>query len=161
MLPSDSDDEAPEGGYYVHEREELVSRSPSKPLSGISTVIPSAPPPRPPRAEPDPDADLMQPSDSDEDAPPGGYTIRSGDPDSGRQKFLSRSKTTAARPSGLSPHPTEGSDPSTRPSLNTSAQGSAGSGASVSRRRTAPTRRAKEGESVRRARKVKGSEAPV
>lgn len=65
MIPSDSDDDVPEGGYYVVPRDPLPRLPP-----------PVSQPPPPPERSPAKLADIMQPSDSDDDAPPGGYEVR-------------------------------------------------------------------------------------
>jgi hypothetical protein len=122
MVPSDSDDEAPPGGYYVFEGPErpnfLPTSVPPLPLN----LIP--PPPRHPSQNLL--ANVVEPSDSDEDAPPGGYEVRMGDPAKGRAAFLARSKTRSTRsPSGT----TE---------------------ASLSRRKTAPAGRGGEPSKPRR-----------
>lgn len=129
MVPSDSDDEAPIGGYYVIEgknRLELVSPTSPTTLPAPHTTMTSLEanllpqkPSRPvagSRPKPRPVIETMAPSDSDEDAPPGGYEVRMGDP-SARAALLARN---AARRSG------------SRASQATS---------SIARRKTAPARR--------------------
>ncbi|WVQ82115.1 hypothetical protein IAT38_004243 [Cryptococcus sp. DSM 104549] len=114
MLPSDSDDEAPEGGYYVVEGKKTKQTSPmvspvSTPTalqlteSKASTSTTKAAEPKsapsatasgskatsrapqrrttrsPDPTRPQPELEYMEPSDSDDDAPPGGYEVRNGE----------------------------------------------------------------------------------
>jgi len=129
MLPSDSDDEAPAGGYYVIEttvRPDPVSPA-SPPTSPASTPMtsleanllpfkPSRPSTNLPVAT-RPVVETIEPSDSDEDAPPGGYQVHISDPRA-RAALLARPTTTR------------------RSESRTSEVAS-----SVSRRKTAPSRR--------------------
>ncbi|WWC93526.1 hypothetical protein V866_000361 [Kwoniella sp. B9012] len=131
MLPSESDDEAPAGGYYVIEgpgRPTSPASPPASTLPNISAanLLPS-PPVKPNIAPPD----LMEMSESDEDAPPGGYEIRTGNPASARATLLAKA---LARGDGATPI-----------------------GAGVARRRTLPSRR--PGEFVPRLKRT-AKEAP-
>ncbi|ORX38458.1 Rho GTPase activation protein [Kockovaella imperatae] len=102
MLPSDSDDEAPAGGYYVVESSGRKPVSATQPEYSAPKIEPSLIP-----SKPAPVAytsnDIMDPSDSDDDAPPGGYEVRIGDPARARAAFLTRTavagKSRAAAPS--------------------------------------------------------------
>nr|XP_031864086.1 uncharacterized protein CI109_000730 [Kwoniella shandongensis]KAA5531158.1 hypothetical protein CI109_000730 [Kwoniella shandongensis] len=113
MLPSDSDDEAPAGGYYVIERQEPVSPPTSPPTQSLPSLEAKLVPPPPEPVRPKPTIDFMEPSDSDEDAPPGGYEVRSGDFTGARatmlgkghvapssQVSLTRRRTVPSRPGG-------------------------------------------------------------
>jgi hypothetical protein len=104
MLPSDSDDEAPSGGYYIVEGKQHPE----------PTDMPSLPPPqasrsrsplpvepslirpkyvRPPKKVPED----MALSESDDEPPPGGYQVKEGTWESNRDKLLGRSP----QPQGL------------------------------------------------------------
>ncbi|KAK6910723.1 hypothetical protein I203_104755 [Kwoniella mangroviensis CBS 8507] len=131
MLPSESDDEAPAGGYYVIEgpgRPTSPASPPASTLPNISAanLLPS-PPVKPNIAPPD----LMEMSESDEEAPPGGYEIRTGNPASLRATLLAKA---LARGEGATPI-----------------------GTGVARRRTLPSRR--PGEFVPRLKRT-AKEAP-
>lgn len=69
MIPSDSDDEAPAGGYFIVEgpRKPLVKPKPKSHRSSSS---------RKPLIEDTVVRQQMAVSDSDEEAPPGGYEVR-------------------------------------------------------------------------------------
>ncbi|WRT68464.1 uncharacterized protein IL334_005440 [Kwoniella shivajii] len=95
MLPSDSDDEAPAGGYYVIEG---TGRPTSPPIASpvqpnISASLLPAPPVRtkPSPAKPAP-SDLMEMSDSDDEAPPGGYEVRTGNPLTSRAAIIAKAQ---------------------------------------------------------------------
>ncbi|ODN72971.1 hypothetical protein L202_08374 [Cryptococcus amylolentus CBS 6039] len=98
MLPSDSDDEAPSGGYYVVEASVKKSPLPSpapRPLppslaERINSERVNSPPPAAPRTVPL--MDLIDPSDSDDDAPPGGYEVRTGNFAATRAALLAKSQ---------------------------------------------------------------------
>jgi hypothetical protein len=107
MLPSDSDDDAPEGGYYVIEsgRPEMAEPSPPSPspesLLALPVVAPisveaSLLPSKPARIPSKPVLETMVPSDSDSDAPFGGYEVRVTDPAEARAAILAKSKAKAA-----------------------------------------------------------------
>ena len=100
MLPSESDDEVPAGGYYVFEgaaRPELSPKSPatsphSPPTTSLDANLLPKKPIRPSGGFPKssrPIIETMEPSDSDEEVPPGGYVVQSADP-SARAAFLTR-----------------------------------------------------------------------
>ncbi|WVW85558.1 hypothetical protein I302_107596 [Kwoniella bestiolae CBS 10118] len=119
MLPSESDEEAPAGGYYVIEgtgRPTSPASPPASTLPNISANLLPSPPVKPNIAPPD----LMEMSESDEEAPPGGYEIRTGNPASVRATLLAKA---LARGEGATPI-----------------------GASVVRRKTLPARRPGESE---------------
>lgn len=130
MLPSDSDDEAPRGGYYIVEK----PRSPQPPTAApkalpkasVTDLLPEQPKPRrrgtsrhhtrsADPVSPSPTrrragvATGMYPSDSDDDAPAGGYIIY-------ENQKVSPSTTTLPRRGALwnadgrtnSPKPTTG-----------------------------------------------------
>lgn len=128
MLPSDSDEEAPQGGYYIVER----VQTPKSPTSTSRAMSPSSgghepsaalqsllPQPRQARArasrrprhsEPHPGQGvpaigIMDPSDSDDDMPAGGYVVYEN-PGIGKLRHTSLVRTTSAaeRPSSKSPH---------------------------------------------------------
>jgi len=139
MLPSDSDDEAPSGGYYIMESASLprvfspispptnsmeAGLFPPKPVKRTSQTKQRAPPL----------VEVMEPSDSDEEAPPGGYEVRSSDPKL-RAEYLSRARSKS------NAHP-----PSLSPVLSRNSEGSG-----LSRRKTLPTKRV--GERVPRVKK--------
>ncbi|WWC90648.1 uncharacterized protein L201_005584 [Kwoniella dendrophila CBS 6074] len=113
MLPSESDEEAPAGGYYVIEGpgRPTSPASTTSALPNISANLLPAPPVKTKIATPD----VMEMSESDEEAPPGGYEIRTGNPASARAALLA--KAVAA------------------------AEGSTSTGSSVTRRKTLPARR--------------------
>ncbi|OWZ61765.1 rho GTPase activator [Cryptococcus neoformans] len=92
MVPSDSDDEAPLGGYYVIEGR---IRSPI-PVANTTTSPSIEKIASPPPLRPKPTMDALEPSDSDEDVPPGGYEVRSGDFESARATLLARSHRNVA-----------------------------------------------------------------
>ena len=94
MPPSDSDDEAPAGGYYVVEP---VRKAPAPKVDIQAPPVEPSLIPKPPPAPVS--NDLMDPSDSDEEAPPGGYEVRVSDPAKARAAFLARaSKARPASP---------------------------------------------------------------
>lgn len=79
MLPSDSDDEAPSGGYYI------IEGNPRSPLPGTTKLpLPNLLPPSPVKKSTAPTESIsrqviredMAASDSDEEAPNGGYEVR-------------------------------------------------------------------------------------
>ena len=103
MLPSDSDDETPEGGYYVVEgslRKPLSSPGRGLDSTGLtSTSQPSnrsSEPRDAPRASRSAtiatETEAMEPSDSDEEVPVGGYEVRTSDPARARVVILSRNR---------------------------------------------------------------------
>ncbi len=127
MPPSDSDDETPEGGYYIVDRtakKEPVS-PPTSPISPPMTslqanLLPQRPtkpatgwPAQPP---PNPVYETIEPSDSDEEPPVGGYEVRTTNAKE-RATLLSR--------------------PVPRKVVNRTSE----VGSSISRRKTAPSRR--------------------
>ncbi|RXK41103.1 hypothetical protein M231_01506 [Tremella mesenterica] len=118
MLPSDSDDEAPEGGYYVIEKSQRTTvPKPSSPT--ISPHLPSMEamllPPKPPKVPRPNQSRLMDLSSSDEEAS-GSYEVRSNDFSKTRTALLSRQDPKPSYPRNPSP-------------------------VTVSRRRTMPTKR--------------------
>ncbi|WVF72865.1 hypothetical protein IAT40_007683 [Kwoniella sp. CBS 6097] len=135
MIPSESDDEVPEGGYYVFEgpvrpTSPAQSTSPASPSSQMLPSIDASLLPNPPiktRAPPD----LMEMSESDEEAPPGGYEVRTGNP---RAALLARAHARAAQ------------------AADGSTAGQA-SGAGLARRKTVPSRKPGEFMRIRRAAK--------
>jgi hypothetical protein len=95
MLPSDSDDDMPEGGYFVIESNRQVAFQSPSPANGSQAIVSRPPsiklkvapalPSRPPKPAPAPAPKVSRPprilehimaSDSDEEAPPGGYEVR-------------------------------------------------------------------------------------
>lgn len=95
MVPSESDDEAPAGGYYVIEgriRSPVPAANRTKSPFVEKVASPASPRPKP-------KMDTLEPSDSDEDAPPGGYEVRSGDFEATRAALLARSKSHRNRAS--------------------------------------------------------------
>lgn len=170
MAPSDSDDDAPPGGYYIVERAASPHRatSPSVPSPepagsvALATIALQSiiPPPRPPRRSREkdnaispivpsgpgvPTVDIVQPSDSDDDPPPGGYVMFQNKPGMLRPSTMGRTQSAVAaaivRPSTSAEtrsrtalQPGEGRANSPRPSA---AQGATG----LLRRRTLPTKR--------------------
>lgn len=97
MVPSESDDDAPAGGYYVIEgriRSPVPAANRTKSPSVEKVVSPASPRPKPAM-------DTLEPSDSDEDAPPGGYEVRSGDFEATRAALLARSKSHRNRASRI------------------------------------------------------------
>lgn len=92
MVPSDSDDEAPLGGYYVIEGR---IRSPI-PVANTTTSPSIEKVTSPPPLRPKPTMDTLEPSDSDEDVPPGGYEVRSGDFEATRATLLATSHRNVA-----------------------------------------------------------------
>ncbi|WVR07539.1 hypothetical protein IAU60_004581 [Kwoniella sp. DSM 27419] len=143
MLPSDSDDDVPEGGYYVIETNRrpispaaVSPQSASLTLPSIDASLLPAPPMRT-RVHPD----LMEMSESDDEAPPGGYEIR----DNPRAAMLIRARDQAAgigSPTGLA------TSPESKKTI----------GSSVTRRRTMPTKRL--GSSTAKPRRNSFKEAP-
>lgn len=96
MLPSDSDDEAPEGGYYVVEAPPRPQKTPPAPTSPTSPMIEaSLLPTKPIRPPPKKIIEDMSASDSDEEAPPGGYEIRQGTFEETRAALLGRAPSSA------------------------------------------------------------------
>lgn len=141
MLPSDSDDEAPAGGYYIIEGPQRAISPPMSPppLSSINASLwPHKPtrynPPigslkakgpaqNRPRTVHPPVIEHMEASDSDDDAPPGGYEVRTTDPTE-LQERLARTKIQSPRTA---------------------------SNGSITRRRTLPTKRVEKSEGRRRS----------
>lgn len=142
MLPSDSDDDVPEGGYYVFEGKAMDE--PVSPITPVSPPTSVASPPmtslqanllpkkpvKPPtgwpaQPPPKPVYETMEPSDSDDEAPAGGYEVRASDPKV-RVALLARStiRKTESRTTEV--------------------------GSSVSRRKTVPSRRMGETSRPRR-----------
>lgn len=80
MLPSDSDDDVPEDGYYIVETApRLVPASDPPPVITSPRVEPSLlPVAKSGRPNHRTIAEGMELSDSDDDAPPGGYEVRQG-----------------------------------------------------------------------------------
>ena len=68
MLPSDSDEDAPIGGYYVIDAPPRIPKAMPKPVTErhVQHVRPN-------------NNEFMDPSDSDDDILPGGYEIRSSE----------------------------------------------------------------------------------
>ena len=129
MLPSDSDSDAPAGGYYV------VESKPRKPMSpGTSSKSPTSPslsqlslsprpamksfgsavsgpgatnqtPPRSHAVSAKPQLEQIEPSDSDDDAPPGGYEVRESDVAKNRQAILDRARTKVKARTGSDAQP--------------------------------------------------------
>lgn len=118
MVPSDSDDDAPAGGYYIVEKSDqpmsprtsalTPSKTATMETADASFFVPALlAPPRPPRSAkrgrpslPNlpsqgavPVIDVMDPSDSDEDAPSGGYVA------------YENKRPASARPASASPSP--------------------------------------------------------
>ncbi|WWC63362.1 uncharacterized protein I303_105962 [Kwoniella dejecticola CBS 10117] len=155
MLPSESDDEAPAGGYYVIEGPGRPT-SPASPSSQPSSTVPNISAnllPSPPIKTKIPPTELMEMSESDEDAPPGGYEVRTANPASARAALLAKPPTQIQIQS-----------PNKRvPSIQQEAQGRSGAptpatkGSSLARRKTVPAR--KPGDSVSRIRRS-AKEAP-
>jgi hypothetical protein len=119
MLPSDSDDDAPPGGYYIVERATSPHRATSpfppspEPTGSVTAALQSILPPRPPRRSRDktrtpvvtgregqgiPAVDVLQPSDSDDDAPAGGYVMFENRPGTLRTSAMGRAHSAAASP---------------------------------------------------------------
>ncbi|CAK9784373.1 unnamed protein product [Cutaneotrichosporon oleaginosum] len=167
MLPSDSDDDAPPGGYYIIERATSPHRAtspfpqspePTASVGAASVALQSIIPPRPPRRSRErtrtpiaatqqgqgvPTVDVMQPSDSDDDAPAGGYVMFENRPGMLRTSVMGRAHSAAG---STTARPTTGADRS-RTVLQSGegranspqppAQGATG----LLRRRTLPTKR--------------------
>lgn len=100
MLPSDSDDEAPFGGYYIVEGNprpeppaDMPTLPPPQPARSRSPipVEPSLLPKKPIRPPPKKVIEDMEPSDSDDEPPSGGYQIREAQWQSNRDRLLGRS----------------------------------------------------------------------
>jgi hypothetical protein len=100
FLPSDSDDEAPSGGYYIvegKEHPEPTESTPSIPPPQASRskspipVEPSLIRPKYVRPPPKKVPEDMALSDSDDEPPPGGYQVKEGTWESNRDKLLGRS----------------------------------------------------------------------
>ena len=159
MLPSDSDDDAPEGGYYVVE-----SSGPQRPLSPKAPQVPLSPRQTPQTSfgtaatrvrshsltgqtgasasqiQTQPtirEREELQPSDSDDEAPPGGYEVHQSDFAKNRAAILERNRN----------RPRTNSDVKATQSVIPAAPGAAGgtgpssAGASgLSRRKTVPAR---------------------
>ncbi|KAK8854736.1 hypothetical protein IAR55_003475 [Kwoniella newhampshirensis] len=108
MLPSDSDDDVPEGGYYVIEGQgpkrptSPMSSPPTQSLPSLEANLIPPPPNRAARPTQSTARQLtprqstidMEPSDSDEEAPPGGYEVRTGDFSTTRANMLGKSRTS-------------------------------------------------------------------
>lgn len=171
MLPSDSDDEAPPGGYYIVERAASPHRAtsplpaspgPTAPANALQSILPS---PRPSRRSRErgrislprqnkavPSVELLQPSDSDDEAPPGGYVVYENHPVGKlRTSVMGRAHSAAAAPvSRPTPSPTDASLTRSRTALESGearvnspkAEAVPGAGAAgLVRRRTLPTKR--------------------
>ncbi|KAK1927239.1 Rho GTPase activator [Papiliotrema laurentii] len=93
MIPSESDSDAPPGGYYVIESGPRPTTSRKIARRVLSPRSDSQGPPR----SPQPASAVMDPSDSDEDVPPGGYHVREGDPAKTRAALLSRNRTASKK----------------------------------------------------------------
>lgn len=99
MLASDSDDDAPDGGYYIVEGNsrpeptEMPTLPPPQPSRSRSPipVEPSLLPKKPIKPAPKKIIEDMEPSDSDDEPPPGGYQIRDAQWQSNRDRLLGRS----------------------------------------------------------------------
>jgi len=102
MLASDSDDEAPSGGYYIVEGKEHPEPTESTPSipppqsqAGRSKspipVEPSLIRPKYTRPPPKKVPEDMALSDSDDEPPPGGYQVKEGTWESNRDKLLGKS----------------------------------------------------------------------
>lgn len=158
MLPSDSDDDAPEGGYYVVEssgpQRPLSPKAPTQPLSprqtpqtsfgtaatrvrshsltgttgGSASQIHTQPTIR--------EREELQPSDSDDEAPPGGYEVHQSDFAKNRAAILERNRN----------RPRTNSDTKATQSVIPAAPGASGAGTSgtgasgLNRRKTVPAR---------------------
>nr|ODN91863.1 hypothetical protein L203_01117 [Cryptococcus depauperatus CBS 7841] len=93
MPPSDSDDDMPAEGYYVFESSfGQTSQTRRKEPTSLNVHLgkTSAPAPQSPviRNPVKPQQKMLEPSDSDEDAPSGGYEIRTCDFEGTRSKLL-------------------------------------------------------------------------
>lgn len=167
MLPSDSDEEPPEGGYYIVERaqsprssipaREMSSPASAPPRTALQSILP---PPRAPRAgrkprqsEPHqgpgvPAIDIMDPSDSDDDIPTGGYMVYENKPGSGVRRHGSLIRSHSALDKPVKPAGMMGASLSrSRTTALQSAEARANSpkpgaeGGLLSRRKTLPTKR--------------------
>ncbi|WWC71509.1 uncharacterized protein I206_105467 [Kwoniella pini CBS 10737] len=146
MLPSDSDDEAPAGGYYVIEGPGRPT-SPASPSSQPSSSLPNISAnllPSPPVKSKIVPSDLMEMSESDEEAPPGGYEVRTGDPASARAALLAKAHL-------LNQAPTVQRPTSNQAPIRSAALPTVASGSTLARRRTVPSRA--PGEAVPRTRR--------
>lgn len=131
MLPSDSDDEAPSGGYYIVEGSSRKPTFPKAPLPDpLTSLIPKVKRQANKQSVPTistsnraPAVDTMEPSDSDEEAPPGGYEVRVSDPTVARAAILARNRP---RTNGVAEPENHGETPSRASGL--------------ARRRTVPAR---------------------
>ena len=137
MLPSDSDDDVPEGGYYVVEappRPQVAAPAPKAPEaeSSLSRTASNLGPatsrsrtnvPLHPIV-----TEQMEASDSDDEAPAGGYQVRTGDPAKARAAYLARAPKQSANGG-----PRESVIPADRHSSKTT-------GATLGRRKTVPAR---------------------
>ena len=94
LVPSDSDDEAPDGGYFIVEGPGL--RRPMSPPLALQTKPLGLPTGTvmPIQSTPSRPTELMAPSDSDDDAPPGGFELRTSDFARNRAALLARSKSS-------------------------------------------------------------------
>lgn len=150
ILPSDSDDDVPEGGYYIVESTGFPKASGSRPPPPASLTVPTvktsgvipqppqrvkarippqssakSPQPQPIKSSIQPHTlrEEMEPSDSDEEGPSGGYEVHTVDPSEKQRALLTRTKSTSSKPNATSrPFTTE-------------------QGSSIVRRRTLPAGR--------------------
>ncbi|BEJ17278.1 hypothetical protein CspHIS471_0606790 [Cutaneotrichosporon sp. HIS471] len=173
MLPSDSDEEAPPGGYYIVERATSPHRAtspfppspePTGSVTHATVALQSILPPRPPRRSRDkdkdqvispivpsgpgvPTVDILQPSDSDDDAPAGGYVLFENKPGMLRTSAMGRAHSAAASPTARPSTSAETVPARSRTALQSgegranSPQPSAQGATGLLRRRTLPTKR--------------------
>lgn len=153
MLPSDSDDDAPEGGYYVVESSRPLSpkapRQPLSPREAPRTIFGSAATRvrshsltgqtagSPSQRQTEPtirEREELQPSESDDEAPPGGYEVHQSDFAKNRAAILERNRN----------RPRTRSDTRATESLIPAAPGASGAtdaeASGLSRRKTVPAR---------------------
>lgn len=98
MLPSDSDDEAPSGGYYIVEGN-VRSPQPGSTELPAPNLIPPSPnksgqrlPPSPAKHSTPVIKEEMAASDSDDDIPTGGYEVRVSEAAQARERRASSAK---------------------------------------------------------------------
>ncbi|KAL1413579.1 GTPase activating protein (GAP) for Rho1p [Vanrija albida] len=166
MLPSDSDDEPPAGGYVMIESRGTSPRPPGVTSVATSAAPPaSAPPERPPRSSrrerpahlkppsaaqaesAKPSIELLDPSDSDEEAPRGGYVVFENNrpTTSGRRTplglNLARPRTTTPTSGTLSATAHASSSPPHASDARANSPKPEGGAMGLLRRRTLPTKR--------------------
>jgi hypothetical protein len=105
MLPSDSDDEAPSGGYYIIEgnpRSPVPGSTDLPPLNLIPSPVKSTHP-KSPRPRPIPAIrEEMAASDSDDEPPSGGYEVHVSEAAQARARRTSSAKDAPKRRGSLS-----------------------------------------------------------